>query len=147
MERRKGKLNKMENLLPGVAKRMGIESRLKEMMIMNYWPEIAKGDIGKDTCPYALVHSKKGSIFYVAVKSSIVVQELNMIKVPLLDKLNTLASKIGINISELVFSTKYWTEIKRMEERRTQEEVQETHEENYKSINIEAIALTEDEKQ
>lgn len=106
--RYKGKLKSLESLLPGVAKQMGIESRMKEMIIMNYWPEIAKGDIGKDSKPYSIVRTNKGLVLNIGAKSSMVAQELSLVKMVLLDKINILALQVGLKITDISFSTKYW---------------------------------------
>lgn len=111
MERHHSKLKKLDQLLPYTAKELGIDFRMKEMMVMNFWPEIAKGEIGKDSRPQSIVRSKKGVTLYVGAKSAMVAQEISLIKMILLDKINTLAVKIGITINEIVVSTKYWQDL------------------------------------
>ncbi|MGD9580121.1 MAG: DciA family protein [Vampirovibrionia bacterium] len=110
MSRKKYKttLKSLENLLPSVAKRMGIESRMKEMIIMNYWSEIAKGELGKDSKAYSIITTKKGLVLNIATKSAMVAQELSLIKMELLDKINILALQVGLKISDMSISTKYW---------------------------------------
>lgn len=110
MSKRKGKLTSLESLIPRVSQKMGIESRLRELMIMNYWSEIAQGEIGKESKPHSLKRTKDGALLYVGAKSSMVAQELNIVKLALLDKLNLLASQLGFRIKDIVISTKYWTE-------------------------------------
>lgn len=111
MERHHSKLKKLDQLLPYTAKELGLDFRMKEMMVMNFWPEIAKGEIGKDSRPQSIVRSKKGITLYVGAKSAMAAQELNLVKMVLLDKINTLAVKIGITINEIVVSTKYWQDV------------------------------------
>lgn len=106
--RYKGKLKSLESLLPSVAKHMGIESRMKEMIIMNYWSEIAKGDIGKESKPYSIVRTKKGLVLNIGTKSAMVAQELSMVKMVLLDKINILALQVGLKITDISISTKFW---------------------------------------
>ena len=107
-KRYKGKLKSLESLLPNVAKRMGIESRMKEMIIMNYWSEIAKGNMGKDSKPYSIVMTKKGMILNIGAKSAMVAQEISMVKMVLLDKINMLALQVGLKIADITVSTKFW---------------------------------------
>jgi rubrerythrin len=143
MSKKRSKLTSIENLLPSVTKRLGIDVRLKELMIMNYWSEIAQGKTGKDSRPHRLVRTQKGLILYVAAKSAMACQELNMVKIHLLDKLNVMASQIGLRVENIVFSTKYWAEvtsenIQLMPELKTFEQVK--HEDDF---NIDNLKLSE----
>lgn len=108
MKRSKNSLEGIDSLLPGVAKVMGIDSRMKELMLMNYWPEIVKGKIANDTRPYSVTRTQKGLVLNVGAKSSMVVQEINMVKMVVLDRLNSLASQIGLRVSDVYVSTKFW---------------------------------------
>lgn len=110
MTRRHGKLKKLESLMPDIAKSMGIDTRMKELLIMNYWNEIVQGNVAKDSRPYSIIKTKSGLTLCVAAKTSIVMQELNMVKIFLLDKLNTLSSQVGVTINDIYVSTKYWHE-------------------------------------
>ena len=145
LNRRHGKLTSLDSLLPQVAKIMGIESRMKELMIMNYWPEIAKGEIGKDSKPYSITKGKKGLTLNIATKSSMVTQELSLVKMALLDKVNRLSMQIGLQVNDIVFSTKYWEE--REESSLTGYTLEEKKKSSYFDIEkIRKIELTEGQK-
>lgn len=115
MDKPDKKLMSLESLMPSLAKRLGIDARLKEMMIMNYWQEIARGEMGKDSKPYSITTTRKGLTLNIAVKSAMVAQELTMIKMVLLDKINSLASQVGLTIDDIVFSSRYWGEVSHKE--------------------------------
>lgn len=146
MDRKRGKLTSLESLIPKVSQKMGIESRLRELMIMNYWSEIAKGDIGKESKPNSLRHTPKGLVLFVGAKSSMVAQELSIIKLALLDKINVLASQIGFKISDIVISAKYWIDDAK-EDADKSEKINTIKELDIKeTIDIDSIELSESQK-
>lgn len=146
MDRKYRKLENLESLMPKVARHMGIESRMKEVIIMNYWPEIAKGEIGKDSRPYNISRSKQGLVLHVAAKSSMVAQELNMIKMVLIDKVNVLASQIGLSISDIIVSTKYWSEVGNNEPGKQLENNNKQQPGSIIDQDLDSIVLTEEQK-
>lgn len=146
MNRKHGKLKKLESLLPDVARSLGIESRMKELLVMNYWCEIVKGNVAKDSKPHSIIKTKKGLTLCVAAKSSIVMQELNIIKIFLLDKLNTLSSQVGLTINDIFVSTKYWQEVNASEAMSALNKGTLEDKHPYDDIDIESLILTPDQK-
>ena len=110
MERFKSGLTSIDSSLKELSKKMGIDSRIKELMIMDYWKEIVKGNIRKDSRPYSITRAGNSLILNIAARNSTVVQELSMVKLFLKDQINTLALQVGIKISDIVISTKFWIE-------------------------------------
>lgn len=141
-KRYKNKLNSLDSLLPNVAKGMGIDSRMKELMLMNYWPDIVKGKIAKDTKPYSVTRTKKGLVLNVGAKSSMAVQEINMVKMVVLDKLNNLASQIGLRVADIHVSPKFWEP----EEKQSAETFKKEADKEALNYSLQDIELTEDQK-
>lgn len=152
MDRQHGKLKKLDTLLQDTSRRLGIDAKIKELMIMEYWKEIVKGNIAKDCKPYSLYRTSKGNVLNIAAKSSIVASELNMIKMMLIDKMNQLSNKIGVTINDMVVSTRYWAEMEHEEaynnkimnddyeeELLTKEEIDNIKLENHELIEIEKM--------
>lgn len=145
MDRKHSKLKKLDGLIQDTSKRLGIDYKIKELMIMEYWEEIVKGSIAKDCKPYSLYKTPKGNVLNIAAKSSIVASELNMIKLMLLDKINILSTKIGVTVSDMVVSTRYWAELDHKES--SSENKEDVYEEKYHITKeeIESVVLDEAE--
>lgn len=146
MDKKYRKVESLGSLLPKVTKSMGIEFRMKEMIIMNYWHEIARGPAGKNSKPYNITRGKKGLILYVAAKSATVAQELTMLKMVLLDKLNMLASQVGLTINDIVVSPKYWEETCNNHEIYPVQQDQPQRSKELNNVDIDSIALTDEQK-
>ncbi|MEW5822325.1 MAG: DUF721 domain-containing protein [Cyanobacteriota bacterium] len=146
MDKQQRKLTSLESLLPGVAKKLGIEARMKEIMVMNYWSEIARGEIGKDSRAYSITKTKKGFVLNIAAKSTIVAQELSMVKIHLKDKINSLAHQVGFNISDIVISTKFWGELQEYDLQNTMKEKDDNEIIENKELVLEEISLDEKQK-
>lgn len=65
-------------------KQMGLERKMKEMHLINSWPEIAGKTIASRTKSIYF----KNSVLFVELNSSVVRNELNMIRHGLVDALN-----------------------------------------------------------
>ena len=85
------------------------KSAFKYGTIFSFWPQIAGKKFEKSSKPYAI----KGSRLYVCCENSYVMQELIMYKKMLLQKLITYASPLGVDIDEIVFDYKSWSEQKK----------------------------------
>lgn len=97
-------------ILPYVTSAMGIDDRLKELVIMDYWNEIVKGSKAKESKPHSILKTRNGLLLRVGARSSVVAYELNLIKHVLIDQLNKLAIQVGLKVFDINISTTYWTE-------------------------------------
>lgn len=100
----------LASIMPNVAKILGIENRLKELVVLDFWKDVVKGKLSKESKPHGVRRSKDGLILYIAARSSVVAYELNLMKNFLLDQINKKAFQSGLKIFDLNISTKYWSE-------------------------------------
>jgi len=95
-----------------VAEELGVERGLKEITLINLWPDIV-GPRFKDKSKAVSVLKKSGyDSILVAVSSSIISQELYMFKKDILRKLSPMSKPMGFNVTDLTFSAKLWDEVK-----------------------------------
>ena len=97
-----GPLDSCATILSGLAKRLGLESRLVELRLQRHWHEIVGEPIASHTRP-AQVRFKK---LYLMVKNSVWLQQLTFLKPTLLTKLNAEAgtefvTEIVLRVGEL----------------------------------------------
>ena len=78
-----GPLDSFGAILSGLAKRLGLETRLVELRIQQRWPEIVGEPMGSHTWP-AQIRFKK---LYLLVENSVWLQQLTFLKPALLAKL------------------------------------------------------------
>jgi predicted nucleic acid-binding Zn ribbon protein len=81
---RTGSLDSFGSILDGLAKRLGLESRLLELRLQHEWRDIVGEPIGSHTWP-AQIRFKKLSL---VVRNSVWLQQLTFLKPSLLAKLN-----------------------------------------------------------
>ena len=79
-----GSLNSCSAILSGLAKRLGLESRLLELRLQHQWPDIIGEPIASQTWP-AHIRFKK---LHLIVRNSVWLQQLTFLKPALLDKLH-----------------------------------------------------------
>ncbi|MBH0204978.1 MAG: DUF721 domain-containing protein [Nitrospira sp.] len=84
---RTGSLDSFGSILDGLAKRLGLESRLLELRLQHEWRDIVGEPIGSHTWP-AHIRFKKLSL---VVRNSVWLQQLTFLKPALLAKLNEAA--------------------------------------------------------
>jgi len=84
---RNGSLDSCSNILSGLAKRLGLESKLLEARLQRHWPEIMGEPIASQTWP-AHIRFKK---LYLTVRNSVWLQQLTFLKPTLLAKLHEAA--------------------------------------------------------
>ena len=84
---RTGSLDSFRSILDGLAKRLGLESRLLELRLQHEWRDIVGEPIGSHTWP-AHIRFKKLSL---VVRNSVWLQQLTFLKPTLLAKLNEAA--------------------------------------------------------
>jgi predicted nucleic acid-binding Zn ribbon protein len=78
-----GTLDSFGNILSGLAKRLGLESRLLELRLQHRWHEIVGEPMASHTWP-AQIRFKK---LYLVVRNSVWLQQLTFLKPALLTKL------------------------------------------------------------
>lgn len=79
-----GSLDSCSAILSGLAKRLGLESRLFELRLQHQWPNIIGEPIASQTWP-AHIRFKK---LYLTVQNSVWLQQLTFLKPTLLAKLH-----------------------------------------------------------
>jgi hypothetical protein len=79
-----GTIDSFGNILSGLAKRLGLESRLFELRLQHQWKEIVGDPIAAHTCPDQIRFKK----LYLIVRSSVWLQQLTFLKPTLITKLN-----------------------------------------------------------
>jgi hypothetical protein len=92
-----GTLDSFGNVLSGLAKRLGLESRLIELRLQHHWHEIVGEPMASHTWP-AQIRFKK---LYLIVRNSVWLQQLTFLKPTLLTKLQTASG--AASITDLAF--------------------------------------------
>lgn len=106
------------DIMGGVTKKLGIERGLKEITLLKIWPKLVGKRFENSSRAISIINKGKIDILFVAVKSSVVSQELYMFKFDILKKIKLSADSLGFNITDINFSTKFWeTEVKAEEEK------------------------------
>jgi len=82
--RGQGTIDSFGSILSGLAKRLGIESRLFELRLHHHWDGIVGDPIAAHTCPDQIRFKK----LYLIVRSSVWMQQLTFLKPSLIAKLN-----------------------------------------------------------
>lgn len=89
-------LDSFGNILSGLAKRLGLESRLVELRLQQRWRDIIGEPIGSHTWPDQIRFKK----LYLVVRNSVWLQQLTFLKPTLLAKVQTATG--GDAVSEIV---------------------------------------------
>ena len=101
-----GSLDSCSTILSGLAKRLGLESRLLELRLQHQWSDIIGEPIASQTWP-AHIRFKK---LYLTVRNSVWLQQLSFLKPMLLAKLHDAAGTamvedIVLRVGEIPSST------------------------------------------
>jgi hypothetical protein len=84
-----GPFDSLGTILSGLARRLGLESRLLELRLQRQWRNIVGEPIGSHTWPGQIRFKK----LYLTVQNSVWLQQLTFLKPTLLEKLNREAGK------------------------------------------------------
>jgi predicted nucleic acid-binding Zn ribbon protein len=100
--RAQGPLDSFETILAGLAKRLGLESRLLELRLQHDWRRIVGEPIASHTWPHHIRFKK----LYLIVQNSVWMQQLTFLKPTLLAKLSAaagpaLVTEIVLRVGEL----------------------------------------------
>lgn len=79
-----------------------INSVIKHSTIFSFWESIVGAKFSKFTKPYSIKYNK----LYVSAKSPIIIQELNLYKRNILNKVNSYSRPLGIEITDIIFNYK-----------------------------------------
>jgi len=82
--RTQGSIDSFGTILSGLAKRLGLESRLFELRLQHQWQTIVGDPIAAHTCPDQIRFKK----LYLIVRNSVWLQQLMFLKPSLIAKLN-----------------------------------------------------------
>ena len=91
-----GSIDSLSSILEGLARRLGLESKLLESRLRRDWVSIVGEPIASNTWPDQIRYKK----LYLLVHNSVWLHQLTFLKPTLLQKLNTVAG--GELISEIV---------------------------------------------
>jgi predicted nucleic acid-binding Zn ribbon protein len=91
-----GSIDSLSNVLEGLARRLGLESKLLESRLRRNWVSIVGEPIASNTWPDQIRYKK----LYLLVHNSVWLHQLTFLKPTLLRKLNTVAG--GELITEIV---------------------------------------------
>jgi len=89
---------------------MGIEEGLKQITLLNFWPQIVGPRFEKISKAISVQKRGDGHVLMVAVLSSSVSQELYMFKGDILRKLEHISKSLDFDIKDIIFSVKLWEE-------------------------------------
>ena len=92
-----GSLDSCSTILSGLAKRLGLESRLLELRLQHQWADIIGEPIASQTWPAHLRFKK----LYLTVQNSVWLQQLTFLKPTLLAKLHEAAGTVMVE--DIVF--------------------------------------------
>lgn len=126
-----------------------INSVIKHSTIFSFWENIVGAKFSKFTKPYSIKYNK----LYVSAKSPIIVQELNLYKRNILNKVNSYSRPLGIEITDIIFNyknycaqnpiqqkgvedTPVWFEKKELQQVELDEEKKEAFSKNISKINF-----------
>ena len=79
---------------------------IKQSTMFSFWEEI----VGKKLSKYTKPIKVKGSKLYVSAKSAVIAQELSLLKQKILTKLKTYSNALGIEIKDIIFDYKNYTD-------------------------------------
>ena len=91
---------------------------IKHSTVFSFWNSIVGLKFARHTKPYAI----KANKIYVSAKSPAIIQELNLYKLKLLNKINTYSKPLGIEIKDIIFNYKNF-EIPKTESDKQQEDI------------------------
>lgn len=111
MKRREESFIKINSILDGVAKALGIERGIKEITLVNFWPQVVGERFINNSKALSVVKKGAYDSLFVVVSSSAVSNELFLQKRNILTKLSPLAFSLGFKIKDIIFTTKMWNEI------------------------------------
>lgn len=111
MKRTQDSLVKIDSVLDGVAKSLGIERGIKEITLINFWPEVIGERFINNSKALSVINKGGYDSLFVTVSSSAVSQELFLNKKSILSKLSPIAFSLGFKIRDITLNTKMWDEI------------------------------------
>jgi hypothetical protein len=87
--RRSYAFSSLSTVLEGLAKRLGLDSKLLEFRLRREWPQIVGAQIGAHTRPDQIKFKK----LFLLVENSVWLQQLTFLKPTLLEKINAAAGE------------------------------------------------------
>lgn len=98
----------LNSILLKLSKNLGIERGLKEITLVNLWPEIVGPKFSKNSKIISIFKKNNQDIVLIAVSSSVVTQELLFFKQDILNKLYKIGATLCFDIKDIIFNTKLW---------------------------------------
>jgi hypothetical protein len=142
LKRTEDSLVKVNTILDEVARSLGIERGIKEITLINFWPEVVDERFINKTKAISVISKRGYDTLFVAVSSSSVSQELFFIKRNILSKLSPIAFSLGFKIKDIIFDTKIWDEINK-ENNNKEDEITHFFVKNPKTEDLKDISVPE----
>lgn len=101
----------LNNILDKVVKNLGIDRGLKQITLINFWPQIVGHRFEKTSKAVSVTRKHDCDVMVVAVSSSSVSQELVMFKNDIIKKMYPLSKALGFDIKDVIFSPKLWSQL------------------------------------
>lgn len=100
--------SKLSDILnESVLAKNGFGQALDKCMLFNFWKNVAGKKFEKVSRPYDL----KGTLLFVSVQSSVVMQELTLFKADIIEKYKPYAEGLGFEVSDIKFDYKNWRSV------------------------------------
>lgn|GEM_PF-805995 len=123
MKRKEENFIKINSILDGMAKTLGIERGIKEITLLNFWSEVVGQKFKNNSKAVSVINKGGYDALLIAVSSSAVSQELFLGKRNILSKLSPIAFSLGFKIKDIVINTKIWNEINSQNKKQEDETV------------------------
>jgi hypothetical protein len=100
---KKNKFTNINNILPKVVEKLGLDKRLNEQALFYLWPSILDEVYASRSIP---LYIDSQNILLIAVEDSSTAQELSLIKPKLIKKLKEIAKQLDLKIEGIRFDLK-----------------------------------------
>ncbi|MBP3848045.1 DUF721 domain-containing protein [bacterium] len=101
------KFQYIDELIAQLGEQKEFKRAIRRSNLYKFWAKAAGEKFAKYSKPYSML---KGNIMVIACKTSTVAQELLLRKTQLLNKLKPYTESLKINVTDLKFDSKKWSE-------------------------------------
>ena len=95
-----------EEIIAGMLENKDIKKALTRSNLYKFWTKVAGEKFADKSKPYSMM----GSVMVVACENAIVAQELTLRKAQILAKLQPYVKSLKMNVKDLKFDPKKWSE-------------------------------------
>ncbi|MBO6256946.1 DUF721 domain-containing protein [bacterium] len=101
------KFQYIDELIAQLGEQKEFKRAIRRSNLYKFWAKAAGEKFAKYSKPYSML---KGNIMVIACKTPTVAQELLLCKTQLLNKLKPYTESLKINVTDLKFDSKKWSE-------------------------------------